>query len=102
MWCLVQLTFKTTTFIINHHDKKLTLIGDRVNNINVLNNVNFPSLTFLTAVTSDPLIWYQKIGHASMHALEKLSRLEVVIDLPKLKFEKDHICDACQSGKKTH
>uniref|UniRef100_A0A3Q7JV53 DUF4218 domain-containing protein n=1 Tax=Solanum lycopersicum TaxID=4081 RepID=A0A3Q7JV53_SOLLC len=31
------------------------------------------------------------IGHASTHALEKLSRLESVIGLPKLKFEKDHV-----------
>ena len=36
-----------------------------------------------------------------MNALEKLSRLELVIGLPKLKFEKDHICDACQLGKQT-
>ena len=36
-----------------------------------------------------------------MHALEKFSRVELVIGLPKLKFEKDHICDACQMGKQT-
>lgn len=36
-----------------------------------------------------------------MHALEKLSRLEPVIGLRKLKFEKDQICDACQMGKHT-
>jgi len=34
-----------------------------------------------------------------MHALEKLSRLDLVINLPKLNFEKDHICDASQLGK---
>jgi len=36
-----------------------------------------------------------------MHALENLSRFELVIGLPKLKFEKDHVCDACQLGKQT-
>ena len=36
-----------------------------------------------------------------MHALEKLSRLELVIVIPKLKFVKDHVCDACQLGKQT-
>lgn len=36
-----------------------------------------------------------------MHTLEKLSKLELIISLPKLKFEKDYICDACQLGKKT-
>lgn len=37
-----------------------------------------------------------------MYALEKLSKLELVIGLPKLKFEKDHTCDACQLGKQTY
>ncbi|KAH0755142.1 hypothetical protein KY290_025412 [Solanum tuberosum] len=97
-----QVTFNTTSCIIRHPEKKLTLIGDRVNNIYVLNNVDFTSLTCLTAVSSDPWLCHRKLGHASMHALEKLSRLELVIGLPKLKFEKDHVCDACQLGKQTH
>ncbi|XP_049378086.1 uncharacterized protein LOC125842830 [Solanum stenotomum] len=50
---------------------------------------------------SDSWLWHRKLGHASMHALEKLSKLELVIGLPKLKFEKNHICDACQMGKQT-
>ncbi|XP_015169912.1 uncharacterized protein [Solanum tuberosum] len=81
-----QVTFNTANCIIKHLEKKLTLIGDRVNNIYVLNNVDFPSLTCITAVSSDPWLWHQKLGHASMHALEKRSRLELVIGLPKLKF----------------
>ncbi|KAH0665666.1 hypothetical protein KY285_026872 [Solanum tuberosum] len=96
-----QVTFNTASYIIKHPEKKLTLIGDRVNNIYVLINVDFPSLTCLTAVSSDPWLWHQKLGHANMHALEKPSRLELVIGLPKLKFEKDHVCDACQLGKQT-
>lgn len=36
-----------------------------------------------------------------MHAIEKLCRVELVKGLPKLKFEKNHICDACQLGKLT-
>ncbi|XP_015158901.1 uncharacterized protein [Solanum tuberosum] len=96
-----QVRFNTVSCIIKHPEKKLTLIEDRVNNIYVLNNVDFPYLTCLTAVSSDPWLWHRKFGHASMHALEKLSRLELVIGLPKLKFEKNHICDACQLGKQT-
>ncbi|KAH0672766.1 hypothetical protein KY284_023853 [Solanum tuberosum] len=70
-----QLTFNTTICIINHHDWR--------------------------SITSDPWLWHQKVGHASMYALEKLSTLELVIGLPKLKLEKDHISDACQLGKQT-
>jgi len=34
-----------------------------------------------------------------MHHLNKLISKELVVGLPKLKFEKDHICEACQKGK---
>lgn len=37
-----------------------------------------------------------------MHTLKKLSKLELAIGLPKIKFEKDHIYDTCQLGKQTH
>ena len=36
-----------------------------------------------------------------MHSLSKLIKKELIIDLPKLKFEKDKIYDACQLGKQT-
>lgn len=96
-----QFTFNSANSFINHIEKKFTLIGDRVNNIYVLNNVDFSSLTCLNAVISYPCLWHQKLGHANMYSLEKLSRLELVIGLPKLKFEKDHICDACNLWKQT-
>jgi len=34
-----------------------------------------------------------------MHHLNKLISKDLVIGLLKLKFEKDHICEACQKGK---
>ena len=71
-----KVTFNTSSCIINHPEKKLTLIRDRVNNIYILNNVDFLSLTCLTAVESDPSLWHQNLGHTSMPALKKLSKLE--------------------------
>ena len=34
-----------------------------------------------------------------MKTLSKLVKNDLVIGLPKLKFDKDKICDACQFGK---
>ena len=46
-------------------------------------------------------LWHRRLGHASMHTLSKLVSKDLVNGLPKLIFEYDHICDACQSGKQT-
>lgn len=68
--------------------KGIKIVEDRINNIYVLHNVDFPTLTSLIAASNKSLLWHRKLGHVSMHSLEKLSGLELVIGVPKLKFEK--------------
>ena len=46
----------------------------------------------------DPWLWHRRIAHINMEHLNKLISKGVVIGLPKLKFEKDRLCDACQKG----
>ena len=47
----------------------------------------------------DPWLWHRRIAHINMEHLNKLISKDLVIGLPKLKFEKDRLCDACQKGK---
>ena len=44
-------------------------------------------------------LWHSRLGHISMSIFEKVSKHDLVKGLPKIKFEKDKICDACQMGK---
>ena len=44
-------------------------------------------------------LWHRRIAHIHMNHLNKLISRDLVIGLPKLKFERDHICEACQKGK---
>lgn len=55
----------------------------------------------LASIFEDPWIWHKILRHASMRLIEKLSRIDLVIGLPKLDYTKYHICDACQLGKQT-
>ena len=55
----------------------------------------------LVSIDNSSWLWHRRLGHASMHLISKLSKKDLVRGLPKLKFEKDHICDACQMGKQT-
>ena len=48
---------------------------------------------------NDSWLWHRRLGHASMKTLSKLVKNDLVIGLPKLNFNKDKICDACQFGK---
>ncbi|GKC61687.1 retrovirus-related pol polyprotein from transposon TNT 1-94, partial [Tanacetum coccineum] len=42
---------------------------------------------------------YRRLSYLNFGAINHLSRHGLVRDLPKLKFEKDHLCSACATGK---
>ncbi|GJT22942.1 retrovirus-related pol polyprotein from transposon TNT 1-94 [Tanacetum coccineum] len=48
-------------------------------------------------------LWNRRLNHLNFRTINDLARKDLVRGLPRLKFEKDHICSACQLGNsKTH
>jgi len=47
------------------------------------------------------LVVDSRFANIHMHHLNRIASKELVICLPKLKFEKDKACEACQKGKQT-
>ncbi|GJR46248.1 retrovirus-related pol polyprotein from transposon TNT 1-94 [Tanacetum coccineum] len=44
-------------------------------------------------------LWHRRLSHLNFGAINHLARHGLVRGLPKLKFEKDHLCSACAMGK---
>ena len=44
-------------------------------------------------------LWNRRLGHASTHTISKLIKRDLVKGLPKIGFEKNRVCEACQLGK---
>ncbi|GKD40892.1 retrovirus-related pol polyprotein from transposon TNT 1-94 [Tanacetum coccineum] len=44
-------------------------------------------------------LWHQRLSHLNFGTINHLARHGLVRSLPKLKFEKDHLCFACAMGK---
>ncbi|GJS60134.1 retrovirus-related pol polyprotein from transposon TNT 1-94 [Tanacetum coccineum] len=44
-------------------------------------------------------LWHRRLSHLNFGALNHLARNGLVRGLPRLKFEKDHMCSACAMGK---
>jgi len=55
---------------------------------------------FLTK-EDDTWLWHKRLCHIHMQHLNRLSRKQLVQGLPKLKFGKDKVCEACQKEKQT-
>jgi len=78
------------------------LIGKIVNNIYLL-DMHHASNSIQCFITKedDTWLWYRRLCHIHMQYLNRLSRKQLVEGLPKLKFEKDKVCEACRKGKQT-
>ncbi|GKE56517.1 retrovirus-related pol polyprotein from transposon TNT 1-94 [Tanacetum coccineum] len=44
-------------------------------------------------------LWNRRLSHLNFGTLNQLAKQGLVRGLPKLKFEKDHLCSACSLGK---
>nr|GEU67451.1 integrase, catalytic region, zinc finger, CCHC-type, peptidase aspartic, catalytic [Tanacetum cinerariifolium] len=44
-------------------------------------------------------LWHQRLNHLNFGTINDLIRKDLVRGLPRFKFEKDHLCSACQFGK---
>ena len=73
------------------HDNVYVIYLDEI----VLNNES----CLIANDVNDSWLWHRRLGHASRKTLSKLVENDLVIGLPKLKFDKDKICDAYHFGK---
>nr|GEU36998.1 Gag-Pol polyprotein [Tanacetum cinerariifolium] len=44
-------------------------------------------------------LWHRRLNHLNFDTINDLARKDLVRGLPRLKFEKGHLCSACQLGK---
>nr|GEW14305.1 hypothetical protein [Tanacetum cinerariifolium] len=44
-------------------------------------------------------LWHHLLSHLNFNTINLLSKNDIVICLPKLKFVKDHVCSSCELGK---
>lgn len=99
-----KITFTNTYCIIEHNDKKHDSFKIlRVNNIYMLNlnDVSSTSTKCLVTMSDDSWLCHRSLSHVNFDLLNKVVSKDLVIGLSKIKFSKDHLCDACQIGKQT-
>ena len=84
--------------IIDSNTNKISYIGKRHENVYFIyiDEIVFNNESCLIAIdVNDSWLWHRRLGHANMNTFSKLVKNDLVIGFPKLKFDKDKICDAC-------
>nr|GEV34247.1 integrase, catalytic region, zinc finger, CCHC-type, peptidase aspartic, catalytic [Tanacetum cinerariifolium] len=60
---------------------------------------SFPICLQSKASKNKSWLWHRHLNHLNFSTINDLARKDLVRGLPRLKFEKYHLCSACQLGK---
>nr|GEU57934.1 hypothetical protein [Tanacetum cinerariifolium] len=101
----LEVAFHQHTCFIRNLDGVDLLTGSRGNNLYTLSlqdmMASSPICLLSKASKTKSWLWHHRLSHLNFGAINHLARQGLVRGLPKLKFEKDHLCSACAMGKST-
>nr|GEY02880.1 integrase, catalytic region, zinc finger, CCHC-type, peptidase aspartic, catalytic [Tanacetum cinerariifolium] len=98
----LEVTFRKSTCFVRIEDGVDLLTGVPSSNLYVaLNEVasNSSACLLVKASSSQSWLWHQRLSHLNFATINNLVKNNLVKGLPKMKFEKDHLCSACEQGK---
>nr|GFB63498.1 hypothetical protein [Tanacetum cinerariifolium] len=101
---VVIVAFRKSTCFVRNEDGVDLLTGDHSSNLYTiaLNEDASNSSTCLlekASCSSQSWLWHQRLSHLNFATINNLVKNSLVQGLPKMKFEKDHLCSACEQGK---
>nr|GEY61885.1 retrovirus-related Pol polyprotein from transposon TNT 1-94 [Tanacetum cinerariifolium] len=101
----LEVAFRQHTCFIRNLDGVDLLTGSRGNNLYTLSlqdmMASSPICLMSKASNTKSWLWHRRLSHLNFGAINHLARQGLVRGIPKLKFEKDHLCSACAMGKST-
>ncbi|GJX92076.1 retrovirus-related pol polyprotein from transposon TNT 1-94 [Tanacetum coccineum] len=99
----LEVAFHQHTCFIRNLEGVDLLTGSRGNNLYTLSlrdmMASSPICLLSKASKTKSWLWHRRLSHLNFGAINHLARHGLVRGLPKLKFEKDHLCSACAMGK---
>nr|GFC05321.1 retrovirus-related Pol polyprotein from transposon TNT 1-94 [Tanacetum cinerariifolium] len=99
----LEVAFRKSTCYICDLKGNDLLIGSRGTDLYsiILQDTNYPNPICLMAkaTLSQAWLWHRRLSHLNFDTINLLSKNDIVVGLPKLKFVKDHLCSSCKLGK---
>nr|GEV85056.1 retrovirus-related Pol polyprotein from transposon TNT 1-94 [Tanacetum cinerariifolium] len=99
----LEVAFRKHTCFIRNLEGVALLSGSQGTNLYSLSiedmMASYPICLLSKATKTKSWLWHRRLFHLNFGALNHLARNGLVRGLPRLKFEKDHLCSACAMGK---
>ncbi|GJS29031.1 retrovirus-related pol polyprotein from transposon TNT 1-94 [Tanacetum coccineum] len=99
----LEVAFRQHTCFIRNLKGVNLMTGSRGNNLYTMSvgdmMTSSPICLLSNASKTKSWLWHRRLSHLNFGTINHLARHSLVRGLPKLKFEKDHLCSACAMGK---
>ncbi|GKA32991.1 retrovirus-related pol polyprotein from transposon TNT 1-94 [Tanacetum coccineum] len=99
----LEVAFRKHTCFVRNLEGVDLLLGSRGTNLYSLSirdmMASSPICLLSKATKTKSWLWHRRLSHLNFVALNHLARNSLVRGLPRLKFEKYHLCPACAMGK---
>ncbi|GKA00158.1 retrovirus-related pol polyprotein from transposon TNT 1-94, partial [Tanacetum coccineum] len=99
----LEVAFRKHTCFVHNLEGVDLLLGSRETNLYTLSigdmMTSSPICRLCKAPKTKSWLWHRRLSHLNFGAINHLAKNGLVRGLPKLKFEKEHMCLACAMGK---
>nr|GEW32248.1 hypothetical protein [Tanacetum cinerariifolium] len=99
----LEVAFRKSTCFVRYLQGNDLLTGNRGSNLYTISLQESTSSTPLCLMAkSTPTqawLWHQRLSHLNFDYINLLSKKDIVIGLPKLKYVKDQLCSSCELSK---
>nr|GEY53640.1 copia protein [Tanacetum cinerariifolium] len=99
----LEVAFRQHTCHIRNKDKVDLLKGSRTTNMYYISLKDMmeasPVCLLSKASSTKSWLWHRRLNHLNFGTRNKLARKDLVRGIPKLKYEKEHLCPSCQLSK---
>nr|GFA87350.1 retrovirus-related Pol polyprotein from transposon TNT 1-94 [Tanacetum cinerariifolium] len=99
----LEVAFRKSTCFIRDLKGNNLLTGSRGTDLYsiTLQDTNCPNPICLMAkaTSSQAWLWHRRLSYLNFDTINLLSKNDIVVGIPKLKFVKDQLCSSCEMGK---
>nr|GFB47474.1 retrovirus-related Pol polyprotein from transposon TNT 1-94 [Tanacetum cinerariifolium] len=99
----LEVAFRRNTCFIRDLDGVSLLKGNCSINLYTINLYDmasaYPICLMARATPTKSWLWHQRLSHLNFDTINDLAKYDLVFDLPKFKYAKEHLCPSCEQGK---
>nr|GEW42758.1 retrovirus-related Pol polyprotein from transposon TNT 1-94 [Tanacetum cinerariifolium] len=99
----LEVAFRKSTCFVRDYQGNDLLIGNRRSDLYTISLQESTSSTPLClmakATPTQAWLWHRRLSHLNFDYINLLSKKDIVIGLPKLKYVKDQLCSFCELSK---